>query len=51
MYNMRNVLLLVLTLMSCQWCPAQDMTRFWAVGTAVPGGIQELTPFPNRQFK
>lgn len=51
MYNMRNVLLLVLTMMSCQWCPAQDMTRFWAVGTAVPGGIQELTPFPNRQFK
>lgn len=25
--------------------------RYWAVGTAVPGGIQELTPFPNKQFK
>ena len=30
---------------------AQDMSRLWAVGTAVPGGIQELTPFPNKQFK
>ena len=30
---------------------AQDYSRFWAVGTAVPGGIQELTPFPNKQFK
>lgn len=30
---------------------AQDMTHLWAVGTAVPGGIQELTPFPNKQFK
>ena len=28
---------------------AQD--RYWAIGTAVPGGIQELTPFPNKQFK
>ena len=28
---------------------AQD--RYWAVGTAVPGGIQELTEFPNRQYK
>ena len=28
---------------------AQD--RYWAVGTAVPGGIQELTAFPNRQYK
>ncbi|MBR6030860.1 MAG: SusF/SusE family outer membrane protein [Bacteroidaceae bacterium] len=28
---------------------AQD--RYWAVGTAVPGGIQELTPFPNKQYK
>jgi len=30
---------------------AQDYSRLWAVGTAVPGGIQELTPFPNKQFK
>lgn len=30
---------------------SQDMTRLWAVGTAVPGGIQELTPFPDKQFK
>ena len=28
---------------------AQD--RYWAVGTAVPEGIQELTAFPNKQFK
>ena len=25
--------------------------RYWALGTAVPGGKQELTPFPNKQFK
>ena len=30
---------------------AQDYSRIWAVGTAVPEGIQELTPFPNKQFK
>ena len=30
---------------------AQDMSRLFAVGSAVPGGIQELTPFPNKQFK
>lgn len=27
------------------------MSRLWAVGTAVPGGIQELTSFPGKQFK
>lgn len=27
------------------------MSHIWAVGSAVPGGIQELTPFPNNQFK
>ena len=27
------------------------MSRLFAVGSAVPGGIQELTPFPNKQFK
>ena len=27
------------------------MSRLWAVGTAVPGGIQELTAFPGKQFK
>ncbi len=30
---------------------AQDMSHIWAIGTAVPGGVQELTPFPNNQFK
>lgn len=30
---------------------AQDMSRLFVVGSAVPGGIQELTPFPNKQFK
>lgn len=33
------------------WLMAQDYSRFWAVGTAVPGGMQELTPFPGKQFK
>jgi len=28
---------------------AQD--RYWAVGTAVPDGIQELTAFPGKQYK
>ena len=30
---------------------AQNTDRYWAVGTAVPDGIQELTPFPNNKFK
>lgn len=30
---------------------SQDMSHIWAIGTAVPGGIQELTPFPGKQFK
>jgi hypothetical protein len=28
-----------------------DQDRYWAVGRAVPGGSQELTAFPNRQYK
>ena len=47
-------LLLILHLFAfsaIQLIMAQDMSRLWAVGTAVPGGIQELTPFPNKQFK
>lgn len=44
---------LLLSVVSCllSSVSAQDYSRFWAVGTAVPGGIQELTPFPNKQFK
>lgn len=30
---------------------AQDMTKLYAVGDAVPGGIQELTVFPGNQYK
>ena len=30
---------------------AQDMTHLYAIGDAIPGGIQELTAFPNKQFK
>lgn len=29
----------------------QTVTRLYAIGTAVPGGVQELTVFPNNQFK
>ena len=28
-----------------------SQSRIWAIGTAVPGGSLELTPFPNKQFK
>ena len=49
----RLALFLLLSVVVCQLSvvSAQDYSRFWAVGTAVPGGIQELTPFPNKQFK
>ena len=51
---MKRLLLILLvqcSMVNVQWSMAQDYSRFWAVGTAVPGGIQELTPFPNKQFK
>ena len=32
-------------------CNAQTVTQLFAVGSAVPGGIQELTPFPGNQWK
>lgn len=48
---MKRLLLLLSFFYSCILSFAQDMTHLWAVGTAVPGGIQELTPFPNKQFK
>ena len=40
---------IILLLVQCSMAFAQD--RYWAVGTAVPGGIQELTPFPNKLYK
>ena len=45
------ILFLEWSIVNVQCSMAQDYSRFWAVGTAVPGGIQELTPFPNNQFK
>ena len=45
------ILLVPFSIFNLQFSIAQDYSRFWAVGTAVPGGIQELTPFPNKQFK
>ena len=47
----RLLLILQLSIVSSLLSIAQDLTHFWAIGTAVPGGIQELTPFPNKQFK
>ena len=45
------ILLVQCSMFNSQQTKAQDMTHIWAVGSAVPGGIQELTPFPNKQFK
>ena len=47
---MKRVLSLLLIFVSL-CATAQDMSRLFAVGSAVPGGIQELTAFPNKQFK
>ena len=50
---MRRRLLILLvqwSMVNVQWSMAQT-ERYWAVGTAVPGGKQELTSFPNRKFK
>ena len=45
----RIISLLIILVSLCS--AAQDMSRLFAVGSAVPGGIQELTAFPNKQFK
>ena len=45
------ILFLEYSMLNIQCSIAQDMSHIWAVGTAVPEGIQELTPFPNNQFK
>ena len=45
------ILFLECSMFNVQCSIAQDMSHIWAVGSAVPGGIQELTPFPNNQFK
>ena len=45
------ILFLECSMFNVQCSIAQDMSHIWAVGSAVPGGIQELTPFPNKQFK
>ena len=46
---MKRFLLIILFSLFTFHLFAQD--RYWAVGTAVPGGIQELTPFPGKLFK
>ena len=45
----RLLLIILLSTFNFQLSTSQD--RYWAVGTAVPGGIQELTAFPNKQYK
>ena len=50
---MKRLLLILLvqwSMVNVQWSTAQT-ARYWAIGTAVPGGVQELTPFPGNQFK
>lgn len=47
---MKSIFVLFLLLFA-QAAVAQDMSHIYAVGTAVPGGIQELTPFPGNKFK
>ncbi|MBR4643871.1 MAG: T9SS type A sorting domain-containing protein [Bacteroidaceae bacterium] len=47
---MKRIISLLIILVSLS-SAAQDMSRLFAVGSAVPGGIQELTAFPNKQFK
>lgn len=48
---MKHLLLILTFFCSFFYSFSQDYSRFWAVGSAVPGGIQEMTPFPNKQFK
>lgn len=48
---MRTLLSLFALTLMILGTKAQDMSHIYAVGSAVPGGIQELTPFPNKQFK
>lgn len=53
MCNVRWTMFLLFVLYSLfnVQCSMAQTERYWAVGTAVPGGIQELTPFPNKQYK
>lgn len=41
----------LLLLLIASMTQAQTITQLFAVGSAVPGGIQELTPFPGNQWK
>lgn len=38
-------------ILACFSMQAQTITRLYMVGSAVPGGIQEMAAFPNNQFK
>ena len=51
MENGRCVLMLLLVWIFASAGPTKAQDRYWAVGTAVPGGIQELTAFPGNKFK
>lgn len=51
MRRIHHILCLVGTLLTLHAIPAIGQTRLYAIGTAVPGGVQELTVFPNNQFK
>lgn len=51
MRQILHTLCLVGTLLILHTISAIGQTRLYAVGSAVPGGIQELTAFPNYQFK
>lgn len=51
MENGRCVLMLLLVWIFAGAGPTKAQDRYWAVGTAVPGGIQELTAFPGNKFK
>lgn len=46
-----KITLILFMMLPCLVSKAQDMSHLYAIGSAVPGGIQELTPFPNKQFK
>lgn len=49
---MKRILLPLLALcLALTDISAQDMSHIYAVGSAVPGGIAELTPFPGNKFK
>lgn len=47
----RKIIIFSVVCVYAFFAAAQDMTHLYAIGDAIPGGIQELTPFPGNQFK